>query len=234
MKFFAIFGFVTATALVANGAPQSGNPATLDAKTSPPTGDNYDPYNPVPPQASPGCRTVAVSEKSIIYVEKSVQVCQDVKEIECGTCLEELGISDSSNVKGFNQCQINYNDYDVELARSTETILEETVCNDVTQQVCDSHWAIDDNGDKVWEEDPSTCKTFEVTKCEQVPKPHTSVDYVTATVSKPSEICCEVIRDECEIKHTKEPQQQEVHKYKEVCDVPDDVIVNRSAVAFGQ
>jgi len=80
MKFFTVFGFLTATALIANGAPQSGNPATLDATTSPLTGDNYDPYNPVPPHASQGCRTVVVSEKSIVYVEKSVQVCQDVKE----------------------------------------------------------------------------------------------------------------------------------------------------------
>ena len=68
----------------------------------------------------------------------------------------------------------------------------------------------------------------------QVKKPQTSIDYVTATVSKPSEICCEVVRDECEIKHTKEPQQQEVHKYKEVCDVSGNAVVNRSAVGFGQ
>merc|ERR1719295_1077267 len=93
---------------------------------------------------------------------------------------------------------------------------------------------IEANGDKVWEEDPSTCKSFEVTKCQQVPKPKTSVDYVAATISKPSKICCEVIRDRCEIKHSKEPQQQEITKYREVCDVPDDVIINRSSVEFGQ
>jgi len=220
MKLFAILGFVAAATMGANGAPQYG--------------EDFDPYNPVPPKASPGCRTVAVSEKSIIYVEKNVQVCQDVKETECGTCLQELGIRDPSKVKGFNQCEVKYKDYEVELERSTEVILEETVCNDVDQEVCDSHWVVEENGDKVWEEDPSTCKTFQVTKCEQVPKPQTSVDYVTATVSKPSEICCEVIRDECEIKHSKEPQQQEVHKYKEVCDVSDDAVVNRSAVGFGQ
>jgi len=84
--------------------------------------------------------------------------------------MEAIGIKDAygANVKGINQCQIKYNDYDVELSRSTEWTLEETVCNDVTQQVCDSHWVLEDNGDKVWEEDPTTCKTFEVTKCEQV------------------------------------------------------------------
>ena len=53
---------------------------------------------------------------------------------------------------------------------------------------------------------------------------------MAATVSKPSEICCEVVRDQCEIKHSKEPQQQEITKYKEVCDVPDDVIVDRSSL----
>ena len=66
MKLFNILGFVAASALGANAAPQAG--------------DSYDPYNPVPPKASPGCRTVAVTEKSIIYVEKNVQVCQDVTE----------------------------------------------------------------------------------------------------------------------------------------------------------
>jgi len=84
--------------------------------------------------------------------------------------MAEIGVRDASgaNVKGINQCQIKYHNYGVELARSTEWTLEETVCKDVTQQVCDSHWVIEDNGDKVWEEDPTTCKTFEVTKCEQV------------------------------------------------------------------
>jgi len=233
MKLYAIFGIAAATAIGASAAPQA-NDNSIGVSAAPQANDNYDPYNPVPPKANPGCRTVAVTEKSIIYVEKNVQVCQDVKEVECGSCIQELGLRDASYVKGFNQCQIKYHDYEEEFARSTEVILEETICNDVTQQVCDSHWVIEENGDKVWEEDPSTCKTFEVTKCEQVPKPKTSVDYVAATISKPSEICCEVVRDECEIKHSKEPQQQEITRYKEVCDVPDDVVVNRSAVAFGQ
>jgi len=232
MKLFNIFGFVAASAMGVNAAPQSG----ANQLGAPQSQDVFDPYNPVAPKASPGCRTVPVSEKSIIYVEKSIQVCQDVKEIECGSCMEAIGVKDAygATVKGINQCQIKYNDYDVELSRSTEWTLEETVCNDVTQQVCDSHWVLEENGDKVWEEDPTTCKTFEVTKCEQVPRPKTSVSYVAATVSKPSEICCEVVRDKCEIKHTKEPQQQEVHRFKEVCDVSSDVIVNRSSVSFGQ
>jgi len=150
--------------------------------------------------------------------------------------MEEIGIKDAfgANIKGIHQCQIKYNNYDVELSRSTEWTLEETVCNDVTQQVCDSHWVVEENGDKVWEEDPTTCKSFEVTKCEQVPRPKTSINYVAATVSRPNEICCEVVRDQCEIKHTKEPQQQEVHRFKEVCDVSNDVIVARSAIEFGQ
>jgi len=88
--------------------------------------------------------------------------------VECGACIQELGLRDASYVKAFNQCQVKYHDYEEKFARSTEVILEETVCNDVTQQVCDSHWVVEDNGDKVWEEDPSTCKTFEVTKCRQV------------------------------------------------------------------
>ena len=87
---------------------------------------------------------------------------------ECGTCLQELGLRDQSSVKAFNQCKINQKYFAVQLARSTEVILEETVCKDVQQEVCDNHWAINEIGDKVWQEDPSTCKTLQVTKCEQV------------------------------------------------------------------
>jgi len=226
MKLFAIFGIAAATTVGSNAAPQAADSALTIIP--------FDPYNPVPPRASPGCRTVPVTEKSIIYVERSIQVCEDVKEYECGTCIQELGLRQASSVKGFNQCQVKYHDYQQEFARSTEVILEETVCNDVTQRVCDSHWVIEANGDKVWEEDPLTCKSFQVTQCKKVPKPKTSIDYVAATISKPSEICCEVVRDHCTIKHSKEPQQQEITRFKEVCDVPADVVVQRSSVEFGQ
>jgi len=169
MKLFTILGFAAATALGVDAAPQSG----ANQLGAPQSQNEFDPYNPVAPKARPGCRSVPVSEKSIIYVEKSIQVCQDVKETECGSCMEAIGLKDTNGakVKGINQCQMKYNNYDVELARSTEWTLEETVCNDVTQQVCNSHWVLEDNGDKVWEEDPTTCKNFEVTKCEQV-QPH--------------------------------------------------------------
>ena len=110
------------------------------------------------------CHTTHIYVYNIIWPYNSKL---DIR-IECGTCIQELGVRDAAYVKGFNQCEIKYKDYEEKFARSTEVILEETVCNDVTQQVCDSHWVIDVNGDKVWEEDPSTCKTFEVTKCEQV------------------------------------------------------------------
>jgi len=165
MKLFAIFWIAAASTVGANAAPQAA--------------DNYDPYNPVPPRASPGCRTVPVTEKSIIYVERSIQVCEDVKEYECGTCIQELGLRQASSVKGFNQCQVKYHDYQQEFARSTEVILEETVCNDVTQKVCDSHWVIEANGDKVWEEDPSTCKSFQVTQCKKVQLPELLSSLVT-------------------------------------------------------
>ena len=65
---------------------------------------------------------------------------------------------------------------------------------------------------------------------EQVPKHETKIEQIAVEISQPNDICCEVVRDSCEIQHSREPQQQEVHKYKEVCDVPDDAIVNRSEV----
>jgi len=264
MKLFAIFGFVAASNLGANGARladltlrtngaqeegltivppppvdpkyycsclvpdcsdcregyNDGRPGYIVPGTG--AGNGYNPYNPAPPVVNPGCRTVALTEKSIIYVKKTVQVCQDVKTIECGTCLEELGAKNSTKVKGISQCEVKYKYLAVDFPRHTETVLEDTVCHNIPQQVCNSHWVVDAKGDKVWEQDPSTCQTFEVTQCTKVPKPKTSVDYVTSNVSRPSAICCQVVRDVCTIKHTNEPQQQEVTRYKEVCDVTYD------------
>jgi len=233
MKLFAIFGFVAASNLGANGARLADltlrtNGAQEEGLTIVPpppgtgAGNGYNPYNPAPPVVNPGCRTVALTEKSIIYVKKTVQVCQDVKTIECGTCLEELGAKNSTKVKGISQCEVKYKYLAVDFPRHTETVLEDTVCHNIPQQVCNSHWVVDAKGDKVWEQDPSTCQTFEVTQCTKVPKPKTSVDYVTSNVSRPSAICCQVVRDVCTIKHTNEPQQQEVTRYKEVCDVTYD------------
>ena len=88
--------------------------------------------------------------------------------IECGTCLEELGAKNSSKVKGISQCEVKYKYLAVDFPRHTETVLEDTVCHNIPQQVCNSHWVVDAKGDKVWKQDPSTCQTFEVTKCTKV------------------------------------------------------------------
>ena len=82
--------------------------------------------------------------------------------------MEELGARNSSKVKGISKCEVNYKYHEVNFGRHTETVLEDTVCHNVPQQVCNSHWVVDAKGDKVWEQDPSTCQTFEVTQCTKV------------------------------------------------------------------
>ena len=70
----------------------------------------------------------------------------------------------------------------------------------------------------------------------QIVKPERSTDFQAVTVSKPYEICCEVVYDECEIKHSKEPQQQTLTRYEEVCDVSDVILKSdqRESVEFVQ
>ena len=82
--------------------------------------------------------------------------------------MQEIGRGDKSKIKGYNQCKFSYKNVPVKLERSTTINREVTECNDIPQRVCQSHWVVDNRGDKVWEEDPTTCKTFEVTKCQQV------------------------------------------------------------------
>jgi len=211
MKFFIVFGLIASTSLG----------ASVERTTFVPHyGDNYDPYNPVAPEARPGCRTVAVTDKSVIYVESEKLVCNDVQATECGTCVEEIGADFAAGkIKGFNQCKFQYKSVDVKLDRSITVFKETTECHDIPQPVCQSHWKVDSKGDKVWVPDPTTCKTFEVTKCSKIKTKGKSGDFHSVTVQKPYEICCEVVREHCIKQHSKEPQQQTLTRYEEICDV---------------
>ena len=176
-----------------------------------------------PPEPRPGCNFYPETSKVVVWDEVEREVCEDSVEYGCGSCITDLYKIGNAGlpVKGYQSCKINHKEEPLKLSRGTTVTSTETVCGYVDETHCEYRWVLEDNGDKTWKEDPDTCHTLQVTKCEKVPKVDVSEDYIDLIVKKPEEICCEVVRDDCHRIHERTPRQQEVTIWKEVCPAPD-------------
>jgi len=182
-------------------------------------------YGPPAPRA--GCNFFPETSKVVVWDEVERQVCEDSVETGCGSCISDLyqiGY-EGLPVKSYQNCKITYKAEPLKLSRGTTTTQTETVCRNIDENHCEYRWVLEDNGDKTWKEDPNTCSTLQVTKCEEVPKTRVSEDYVDLTVQKPEGICCEVVRDDCHTIHERVPRQQEVTTWREVCPVAENTPV---------
>jgi len=175
-----------------------------------------------PPTPRTGCNLFPETSKVVVWDEVDRQVCEDSVETGCGSCITDLyqiGF-EGLQIKSFQNCNITYKAEPLKLSRGTTTIQTETVCEYVDETHCEFRWVLEDNGDKTWKEDPDTCKTLQVTKCEKVPKTRVSATDIDLTIQKPEGICCDVVRDDCHTIHERVPRQQEVTTWKEVCPLP--------------
>jgi len=175
-----------------------------------------------PPTPRTGCNFFPETSKVVVWDEVERQVCEDSIETGCGSCINDLyqiGF-EGLPIKGYQNCNITYKAEPLKLSRGSTTTQTETICRDIDEKNCEYRWVLEDNGDKTWKEDPNTCTTLQVTKCEEVPKTRVSKDYVDLTVQKPEGICCDVVRDDCHTIHERVPRQQEVTTWKEVCPLP--------------
>jgi len=176
-----------------------------------------------PPIPRPGCKFFPETSKVVAWDEVEEQVCVDSVETGCGSCITDLyqiGF-EGLQIKGFQNCSITYHAETLELSRVSSTTQTETVCRNIDEKNCQFRWVKEDNGDKTWKEDPNTCTTLQVTKCEEVPKTTVSATDIDLTVQIPDGICCDVVRDDCHTIHQRVPRQQEVTTWKEVCPLPD-------------
>ena len=184
-----------------------------------------------PPEPRPGCNFFPETSKVVVWDEVEREVCQDALQYGCFACIAdliEIGNTVTKGqsaipVKGYQNCTIKYKEEPLKLSRGTTITSTETVCEYVDETHCEFRWVLEDNGDKTWKEDPDTCKTLQVTKCEEVPKVKASKDYVDLIVQTPEGICCDIVRDDCHRVHERIPRQQEVTTWKEVCPSPDTV-----------
>jgi len=178
-----------------------------------------------PPEPRPGCNFFPETSKVVVWDEVEREVCQDALQYGCWACIADLIEIGNTGlpVKGYQNCTIKYKEEPLKLSRGTTVTSTETVCEYVDETHCEFRWVLEDNGDKTWKEDPDTCKTLQVTKCEEAPKVKASEDYVDLIVQTPEGICCDIVRDDCHRVHERIPRQQEVTTWKEVCPSPDTV-----------
>jgi len=101
--------------------------------------------------------TVCTPYTENVCVKKERQVCTPYEDEECETKYKDECVKKTRNI-----C----NDY----VREIEVPYTEDECGDEYVSVCEFHWVVQPNGDKVWEEDKDKCKEVPVTKCDPVQK----------------------------------------------------------------
>jgi len=215
------FSFALSIFLVVGSSlamPQYGQPA---AATSPQTSSN--PVGLNAPARAPGnkqqnlpdgCRIEYQNVQTIVEVEsenivctpytdrvceaKYRQACNPYEDTECRTVYKKA-------------CEVKYKDVCNNLVREVPEDYVEDECKDELTRVCDSTWVIKANGDKVWEEDPTTCRQIPETKCRKVKKTRSRVEPYTTCESVEYEECEDVPEQECH-KVTKEKCERQAYQ----------------------
>merc|ERR1712152_19602 len=118
----------------------------------------------------------------------------------------------------------------------------EDECRDEYVRSCQKHWKTYPNGDKKWEDDPSTCSELPQTQCRPVektryvPEPYTTCKQVPREECNWEQNCYPVQKEKCESIHTKTPQSKSTQQQVRVCDNnPDDdaEIISKNEVRSG-
>jgi len=211
------------------------------------------PSNPQPQINLPeGCSLKWKDFNSVVYVETEEEVCTPYTDRVCVDKYKRVCTPYEDTVyvtKYKEECEVKYNEVCNDKFRDIVVPYTEDDCTEVQTKVCESHWVILDNGDKVWEEDPKTCKNAPVTKCVPVQKTKTrsekyrdcnqvpyddciDVPYQEATkVTKETceqvryDDCKDVTKNNCVDVHKKVPQTQTERRQVRQCDGLEDVII---------
>jgi len=119
--------------------------------------------------------------------------CQTVRSQRCDSVPQE-------------RCHTKFERVCTNLQREVHETYTEDLCRDEYVRTCQKHWRTYENGDKVWEEDPSTCKKLPRTKCQPVSK--------SRNKQEPYKECKNVPREECNVVHVEKcyPVSQDLCK----------------------
>jgi len=207
-----------------------------------------------------GCRLVDKDIQIIVEVEREDVVCTPYKERQCDKKYRQVCNpyeTETCNTIYKKVCETKYKEVCEELTREVPEEYVEDMCDDVLTKVCDSKWVVQANGDKVWQEDPTTCREIPETKCSPVKKTRTYKQSYTDCndypyddcKDVPEEVCnkeqhdgCEQVeyedcydvdREKCENVHTKTPQSQTETRQVRVCDGSNEVVLLEVAADGG-
>jgi len=255
MKSFSLCVFtLMAAAVGSNARPQYGqaspqqsrNPSRAHAAAAPASGGQTNQQD-----LPRGCRIVFKDIQTIVEIEREDVVCTPYQERVCDTKYRQVCnpyTTKKCNTVYKKVCEKKYNRVCSQLFRDVPEDYHEDECKDELTRVCDSTWVVAANGDKVWQEDPTTCREIPETKCRQVKKTRTNKEPYTDCQNVPYQACrnvpeekcqtvnhdgCEqeayddchnVDRKRCENVHTKTPQSKTESKAVRVCDGSNDVV----------
>jgi len=191
-----------------------------------------------------GCRIEYQTVHSIEEVEREDNVCTPYIDNVCSTVTRrqcDPYQEDVCKLTPQQKCETKYEEVCSNLWRDVPETYTEDECNTYNVNTCQKHWKTYPNGDKKWEDDPSTCQELPETKCapvqktrvkpeqyrkcDQVPRQNCWTDEVEECypVTKqrcrnvPEQVCRDVEAEKCEIVHTKTPQSKATQKAIRVC-----------------
>jgi len=157
---------------------------------------------------SNGCRLEWQTVHSIEEIEEEREQCTPYTEEQCDRV---------------QNCQTYYDDVCENLVREVPETYTEDECRDEYVRSCQKHWKTYPNGDKKWEDDPSTCSELPQTQCRPVektryvPEPYTTCKQVPREECNWEQNCYPVQKEKCESIHTKTPQSKSTQQQVRVC-----------------
>jgi len=191
-----------------------------------------------------GCRIEFQTVHSIEEIEKEEEVCTPYTDTVCNTVYKkECTPYQDKECKTVpkQKCETKYEEVCQNLWRDVPETYVEDECETYNVNSCQKHWKTYPNGDKKWEDDPSTCQELPETKCKPVEKTRNKPEQYTDCKQVPREVCyteqveecypvtkencvdvpkeeCELVtKNKCEVVHTKTPQSKATQKAIRVC-----------------
>merc|ERR1712170_24222 len=159
----------------------------------------------------PGCRIEYKTIHDTVLKEEFERVCKPVYERKCETKYRSKCTpyyEDLCQTKYETKCTTKYEKKCETHWRDEQEEYQHNVCTDHWEKKCEQHWQTNAHNDKVWVDDPSTCKDYKKTEC----NPQTS--YRNKRV--PYEECKDVPWQDCRELPRKSCRQVEKQNCKEV------------------
>lgn len=168
------------------------------------------------PSAGPGCRIEYETKYDIVEEESTRQECRQWKENKCTTrqrpkctpwtdrvcdtkyrqkCRNWTDKQCSDTWR--NECSTEYKQECNDHTRPIQVPYEEDECIERDEKRCEKHWEERSKGNKVWVENPASCKYYKATDCQPVTKYRTENEKYTKCAQVPYQKCDRVKDTNC-------------------------------------